>query len=324
MTTDKKQLLENATKNLKKYPLIEEHFREVVINQVESSKSFMELLEIPLLRYAAIDSPNLSGLENFIAERNFTNIKEPLSRLKTNFDIEYLSVIAELNVAKLLKEEGMNDISFISGEGNPDIEYTEDGIKRFAEVKKLDDIDPGFSILHNKFHVQSIVDESFQKNIYIQCDYILSDFSSVKDFYKRMKHATDQLIVDLGPLIKTNDIKHHIQTIDRFTFKIDVKRGNIGFLFMYGGGVTMFNTAKDAFLDLSSVYSRYINSSKDAIKQLLRKRDGDKNMVQYDRVYFFLNTGGYARVIPDEMRIIFSRLSEAIGINEIVTLKIEL
>ena len=49
----------------------------------------------------------------------------------------------------------------------------------------------------------------------------------------------------------------------------------------------------------------------------------DRSLVKNDRIYFFLNTGPYSRIIPDEVKEIFTNLSKIIGLIDLVQIKIE-
>lgn len=320
---NKGKLKQKVEAVLSKYSLISKYYKEVIENQFSGTKSVVELLEIPLIRYAVIDSPTLNNLESYINDHSFTNIDIPLTRLKTNFENEYHSILAELHTAKLLKEEGMDDIKFLSPNANPDIEFKENGNIRYAEVKSLIDLSPEFSVLHNKLHAQSILDSLFERDFIIQCEYNFYEFDNINKFHSSLKSSVDNLIQQIRPLLITDQIKDATIIIDNFKFKVTSKKGRVGFLFMYSGGGTIYSSAKDCFLDLSSVYSRFINKASEGFKQLLKKRNMDQNLVKDDRIYFFLNTGSYSRVIPNEVKEIFTGIGKIIGLTDLVQIKIE-
>lgn len=319
---NKGKLKQKVETVLSKYSLISKHYKEIIESQFSGTKSVVRLLEIPLIRYAAINSPTLNNLESFINDHSFVNLDIPLTRLKTNFENEYHSILAELHTAKLLREERMDDIKFLPSNANPDIEFKENGKIRYAEVKSLVDLSPEFSVLHNKLHAQSILDPLFERDFVIQCE-CNYEFNSVNKFHSSLKSSVDSLIRQIRPLLITEQIKDIIFVIDNFKFKVTSKKGGAGFLFMYSGGVTTYNSSKDIFLNLSSVYSRFINKASEGLKQLLRKRNMDQDLVKNDRIYFFLSTGPYSRVIPDEVRGVFTNLSKIIGLIDLVQIKIE-
>ena len=141
----------------------------------------------------------------------------------------------------------MDDIKFLSPNANPDIEFKENGNIRYAEVKSLIDLSPEFLVLQNKLHAQSILDPLFERDFIIQCEYNLYGFDSVNEFHSSLKSSVDNLIQQIRPLLITDQVKNKTITVDGFKFQVTSKKGGVGFLFMYSGGVTMYNSAKDIF-----------------------------------------------------------------------------
>lgn len=144
---NKNELSSLIDENLAKYPIIKKYFK-CTINNLISNKKLNDLLEIPLVRYVAMDYASLNNFEKFIEERSFTNVESPLSRLKSDLN-EYHAVLSELQAATLLKDEGMKDIKFLSqSQGNPDIEYSENGTIKYKGREPVDILPTHNIILH--------------------------------------------------------------------------------------------------------------------------------------------------------------------------------
>ena len=75
---------------------------------------------------------------------------------------------------------------------------------------------------------------------------------------------------------------------------------------------------------MSSVYSRFINCSANGIKQLARKRGQHLENIKNDRLYIFLNSGRHGNFVPDKLDGIINEMSKTLGIDDLVTLKINL
>lgn len=322
MVNNKSDLKKQIEKNLSKFPLINQYYLKTILNLVDRTNNLLILLENPSVRYAASNDGVFSNLEKHIKEHSFANIEVPLKRLETNFD-EYQAVMAELRTAKFLKEEGMSDISFIKEEDNPDISYKENGIIRYAEVKNLKELDPEFPILDNKLEAKSIFEPNFQRNFYIQMSHNLL-IGSLKEYVKKFGIAVDKLIEALNGCISAKNAEDLIFEIDNFKFIVSITNRRDGYHLMYSGEVMMFGSSKDIFLGMSSVYSRFINASSDGLRQLVKKRNKNLVEVKSDRLYLFLNTGRYANFVPEELKKILPQLSKVIGIDDLVTLKLEL
>ena len=319
--TSKEELKEMVETCLRNYPQISTHYSETVGSLfLDLKRDLLNLLEIPLVRHAVIAPENLKNLESYIQEHAFTNIEAPLERLKSNFS-EYPSILAELHAAKLLKEEGMTDIKFITAQGSPDIEYLDNEIKRYAEVKKLDDLDPSFNILHNKLQAKSVLDSNFCRSFYIQCEYDFIDFESILDVHEGLRKAGDILINKLSE-IRPLQFDHQKFEINEFKFEVSIRGEDDEFRYMQSGGVKVYSSSKDFFPGLQSVYSRYINNFNKAYKQLLKVRNDNKELVSKDRIYFFLNVESYANIFPNEVRSIFEQLSKILGMSNLAEIKI--
>lgn len=322
MITNKSDLKKIIAENLPKYPLISKYYLKTILHLIDSTGSLHLLLEQPLIRYAALNDVVFARVEKYIEEHLFVNIEVPLKRLETNFD-EYDAVIAELRVAKLLQEEGMTDIYFIKEEGNPDISYKEGSVVRYAEVKSLKELDPEVPILDNKLAAKSVFDTRFRKWFYIQLSHNLL-IGSLDIYVKKLRAATEKLIQALDGYIEHGKVEDALFDIDDFKFTVSFDDKKDGYHFMYSGDVMTFGSNKDIFLSMSSVYSRFINTSANGLRQLLKRRGRNPLEVKRDRLYLFLNTERYANFVPEELKKIFSHLSKLIGIDDLVTLKIEL
>lgn len=318
----KKQLSYLVAKNLPKYPLIKNYFEAVIYNLLEKD-SLTKLLEKPLIRYLGTDDP-LSNFENYLSQKTFANIEAPISRLKSNFGEEYYAVLSELETAKKLKDEGMTHIKFLSSGSNPDLEFNDNSQKRYAEVKSLMEINPEFTILNNKLEAISLRNRLFQRSFSVGCEYSLKDYDSIEKFHKDVSQAANKLIKELKDKLKRGDIEEEAFTYNNVTFKISTKEGDAGYFMMYSGGVLVFTSAKDSFLEFSSVYTRLISQFKKGYLQLLKKREDDKSLVEKDRIYIYLNLGRYTHFIPKEAKRIFVRLSKITGMAEMADLKIYL
>lgn len=321
MVSTNKDIKNLIEKNLPQYPLVNQYYLKTILNLVNKTDDLQILLENPLVRYAVLNDGVFARVEKHIQEHSFVNIQVPLRRLETNFD-EYHAVIAEIRAAKLLKDEGMKDISFIEDEDNPDISYKENGIVRYAEVKNLKELDPEVPILDNKLEAKSILDPRYQKSFYIRLSHDLL-IGRIDEYIKKFSIAVRKLVLALDKYISEDQIEDLVFQIDNFRFTISFDSRD-GYHFMYSGDVMMFGSSKDIFLGMSSVYSRFINVSADGLRQLLKKRNRNSLEVKQDRLYLFLNTGRYANFVPDELRKILPQLSQLIGIDDLVTLKIEL
>lgn len=306
------------------YPLIKKYFSNAAYNLIDNSEnSVIKLLELQLIRYLVLKDDVLCNLEKHLSDREFTNINIPISRLKNNFS-EYNAVMAELTTATKLHDEGMSDIVFIKEENNPDIEYKEDGILHYAEVKSLDELDPEYNIIYNKLEATSILNTKYEKSFYIQVKDSSLFFSSLDDYKNGLCKATDKLIQLLEKHIDKLSIDDLKIKIGYFEFIISFKTNNHGYSLMFSGDVMKFGTNKDIFLKMGSVYSRFINNVVKGVKQLLFKRNFDTTSVKGDRLYIFLNSGRYHNFIPDQLGKIIDELSMCLGIKDLVSLKIEL
>jgi len=316
-----KQLSGLIDENLAKYPIIAKYFTRTIKNLI-LTKELSSLLEIPLVRNVAINSASLKNFEKFIEERSFVNIDTPLSRLKSDLN-EYHAVLSELQAAKMIKDEGIKDIKFLSqSQSNPDIEFKENGITKYAEVKGFMAINPDFSIIHNKFEAESLRNQVFKRTFIVSCEYQLSKFKSIEKLHKYLRGAVDSLIKKLIPLLEKEEIEDHQVEIGKFMFKVSSKPSERGeFLLLFSGGVVSYGQPGDVFLQLSSVYTRIISTSRDGYLQLLSKRDGDRDLVKKDRLYLFLNVERFA-FLGNEIKSIFNKFTKALGIDEIVDLRL--
>lgn len=309
---------------LERYPLIKKYFSEAIYRLINNPKnSVKELLEIQLIRYSVSHDNVLANLERHLGEREFTNINVPINRLRKKFS-EYGSVMAELAVAKILKDEGMTDITFIEEDGNPDIQYAQNGVIHYAEVKNLEDLDPEFPIIDNKLEAMSVLDNKYQKDFYIRLNDPSPAFASLQEYEKQLRSATDKFIELLNEHLQKNSIEDLVISVKEFVFTVSFKAKRVGYFLMYGGEVMKYGSSKDIFLKMSSVYSRFINCTAKGIKQLARKRGQSLASIKEDRLYVFLNSGRHANFVPDELEGIIKRLSKTLGIEDLVTLKIQL
>ncbi|MEK6916854.1 MAG: hypothetical protein AABW92_03855, partial [Nanoarchaeota archaeon] len=304
--------------------LINKYFNKTVKNLLKSDRSLLRLLEIPLIRYSALGKNNLRNLEEYIEGMSFTNIDVPLSRLKNNYD-EYYSILAELRVGKILKDEGKQDIKFLSQtSSNPDLEFIENNELKYVEVKDFMNLNPEFSILHDKLETKSLFDVNFQRDFIIQCDYEMWSFNNIHELHKSLKKAVDQLIIKIESMLKKGDLNNIFVDVDKFRFKVKTKLGKVGFLFMFSGSVIAYSSPKDCLFDLIPVYLRFITQFKEGYIQLLRKQNNNTELVKKDYLYFFLNIDKYSRVIGNEVKNIFIKLSETLGMSELTNIKFQL
>lgn len=322
LITDKPQLLTLVSQNLPKYTLIDKHLKKAISNLFDKY-NLMELLEIPLIRYLATNDLAIKNFEDYLKERSFINIQNPISRLQTNLLVEYPAVLTELESARKLNAEGKKDIKFLPVNDNPDLQYEDNGAIRYAEVKSLMVINPEFSILNNKLEAKSMVSPIFQRNFTIECEYEFNEYESVERFHSDVKKSVDELIHQLEAKLSDSKLEETF-TIDPMTFHVSSQKGEAGYLLMLSGGLLVFGTPKDVFLDFNTVYVRFLIQVKKAYQQLLKKRDGDTLQVRKDRIYIFLNIGRYGHFIPKEAKKIFRAIARATGITELVDLKIEL
>jgi len=317
----KEKLKSLVLNNLPKYPITEENFKEV-ISHLLRKESLSKLLEIPLIRYLATNEKPISNFEEYLSKKTFTNINEPISRLKSNFKHEYYSVLAEFETAWRLNQEGMINIKFLPHDGNPDIEYRDNNQTRYAEVKNLEEINPEFTILNDKLEAESLRNSHFKRSFFMDCQYNINDFDNIPKFYKKLNTATTLLIRELRIKLRSNEKLEEYFTFDKFTFKISARKGVAGFFLAYHGSPFVYSSAKDSFLQFSSVYTRMINNFRKGYLQLTRIRAGDKNLISQDRMYIYLNLGKYNSFIPKEAKIIFNKIAKATGMSEMVDLKI--
>ncbi|OGD55634.1 hypothetical protein A3E73_02080 [Candidatus Beckwithbacteria bacterium RIFCSPHIGHO2_12_FULL_47_17] len=313
-------LSKKVKQSLIKYPLISKYFDKAIFNLINGRNNINNLLEFQIIRYLYSNNSVLKNLEKYLGEKEFTNINVPINRLRNNFT-EYDSVIFELNVASLLKKDNMTEIFFIENEGNPDIQYKDNGIVRFAEVKRLDELDPEFRIIDNKLEAMSLINEKFKKDFYIQLNDPSQIFPSLRDYKINLEKAVDQLIQILNKFMDKNNLEDLNIKIGEFVFIVSFNTKRDGYFLMYGGDVMTFGSNKDIFLKMSSVYSRFINRVADGIKQLIKKRANDINLIKNDRLYIFLNTARYANFIPKDEEKTINELSKLLGIEDLVTLK---
>lgn len=324
MVSNKSELEQLFITNLKDYPLTCKYFLEPAVKLInDPKKSLRDLLELQIIRYCVTEKGGLANLENYIGQRVFTNIEVPLSRLVNNFS-EYKSVIFELNAAMLLKDEGMKDILFIADEDSPDIQYIENGVIHYAEVKSLREIDPEFPILDNKLESVSLLESDFEKNYYIQLNDASGYFDNLLEYEENIESAVNELIELLRKTIKEKEIDNVKFKIGHFEFTVSFNTKILGYHLMFSGEVMKYGSNKDIFLKMSSVYSRFINSSAGGIRQLAKRRGENVSAIKDDRLYLFLNTGRYHNFIPDKLREIINNIAKTLGMDDLVTLKVEL
>lgn len=307
--------------NLPKYPLIEQNFKNA-ISHLFAVEPLSALLEINLIRYLATDEKPISNFEEYLSKKTFTNLNEPISRLKSNFKHEYYAVLAELETARRLNDEGMQQIRFLPHQGNPDIEYEDKNVKRYAEVKNLEDINPEFTILNNKLEAESLRNKNFKRSFMMECQYNIYEFDNIGKFYIKINLAVTLLIRELRKRFRSGNEVDENFTINEFVFKISTNKDGAGFLLVYHGSPFVYSSEKDSFLQFSSVYTRMINSFKKGYLQLSRARAEDKSLIPQDRLYIYLNLGQYNNFIPKEAKRIFNRIAKATGMKEMVDLKI--
>lgn len=322
LITDKSQLSTLVFENLPKFELVNKYLGKAIINLFKSA-DLMELLEIPLVRYLAISDVAIQNFENYLKERSFLDIQNPVSRLQSNLRVEYPAVLAELESAKRLKGEGKKEIKFLPTNDNPDLQYEDNGIIRYAEVKSLMVINPEFSVLNDKLEAKSMVSSLFQRSFTIECEYDFNEYTSVEQFHLDVNKSVDRLIKLLETMLSNSGFEETF-VIDPITFHVSSQVGRAGYFLMLSGGLLVFGTPKDVFLDFNTVYVRFLVQIKKAYQQLLKKRSGDSLSVQKDRVYIFLNIGRYGHFIPKEAKKIFRDIAKATGITELVDLRIEL
>jgi len=315
----KNQLTTMVYKNLPKYKLVEENFRAVIENLLRK-ETLSNLLAINLIRYLATDEKPISNFEEYLSKKTFTNLDEPISRLKSNFR-EYYAVIAELETAWRLNEEGMQDIKFLPHEGNPDIEYKHNDQIRFAEVKNLEEINPEFTILNDKLEAESLRNSHFKRSFFMDCQYDITDHENIKNLHKDINHATTLLVRELRKKLRTGEVDETF-TFKQIRFNISTKKA-VDFILMYHGSGFVYSSPKDAFMQFSSTYTRMISNFRKGYIQLMRKRSNDKNLVIMDRIYIYLNLGrGYNAFIDKDANKVFRRLAKATEMSELVDLKI--
>lgn len=318
----KDQLFNKIKGNLPQYPIIEKHFSTTINNLLLSKKTLRSLLEIPLIRYLGKGSPTIQNFENYLKEKSFTNIEAPLKRLKTNL-IEYPAVLAELETAKKLLDDGMTNITFMSQQNShPDIKFTEDGKIRYAEVKDLMSVNPEFGYLNNKFEAMSLVSKDFKKSFIVECEYPLYKFDSIQSLHNKLNMSIDKLIKNIKPQIKIKNLDHEKITINDFNFTITTKPSpRKEFLFLFSGGGIYYGNVSDVFLSFANIYSRLINEIKKGYIQLLNQRSNDKELTKNDRLYIYLNIE-LNSFSGDNIKKIFSKMTKIIGVNDLIKLKI--
>lgn len=319
----KQELSLLVEKNLPKFPLVERYFNKTLKNLLASKKTLKSLLEINMVRYLASSPESVANFEKYLEELPKVNVMRPLSRLKTDF-FEYPSVIAELQGAKYLTDEGITEITFLpQGTKNPDICFKENGKLRYEEIKNLMSLTPEFWILNDKFEAESLVNPAFAKNFLVTCKYDLFKFKSVEKLHEELKDAADQLVIELQPKITNNNVEDRVFEIGNFEFKITTKKSERGeFLLLFSGSGGFFGAPENVFLDLSLVYGRFISTFRDGYLQLLEKREGNLTLVKEDRLLIFLNIERL-RFIDKEVKKILEDLARVLGMSTMVKLRIE-
>lgn len=309
--------------NLQKYPIIKGSFQKVIFNLLKNN-SLSELLEIPLIRYLATKDKPIENFEEYLNKKTFTNLNVPILRLKSDFKHQYYAVLAELETAWRLNREGKTDIKFITQQGKPDIEYKDKGITKYAEVKNLLEINPEFTILHDKLEAESLRNRNFQVNFLMDCNYDLQDHENISNLHKDIEIATTLLVRALREKLRQEEVVDETFTFNQISFNISAKKERIGFFFAYhGSGGLIHPSAKDAFISLSSVYTRMISNFRKGYIQLLKNRLNDKLSVEQDRVYLYLNLGrGYNAFIGKETEKIFKKFAKATAMADLADLKI--
>lgn len=318
----KKEVVDSIDKNLPGYPLTQRYFGKAIKRILATEKSLKSVLEVPLIKYLATNSKTFAIFENYLRERSFTNIGTPLSRLKSNLD-EYYAVLAEVHAAYLLNGEGMKDVKFLSqSKPNPDIEFKENGIIKYAEVKDLMSLNPEFPILHDKFEARSLIDPLFKRGFTISCSYDITQFNSVEKLHQALRVAVEELILRLEPILRKGNMEDWTIEINSFYFRVTTHSSkHVDFVLLFSGGGGFFGGPRDVFLELSTVYTRFISVFKEGYLQLLRKREGNRDVVKGDRMYIFLNVEKNA-FLGKEIKKIFKSLAKVLGMNEMVQLRI--
>lgn len=311
--------------NLFKYPLVKTYFEKAIQKQFSGNKDLKNLLEYSLLRYLAMNYEGLKNLEEYLNDgSSFTNIRRPIKRLENNFD-EYSAVFSEMFVAKKLHKEGMTNISFLSERNNgPDIEYFDNGIKRYAEVKSFESLNPDFSVLYDKLQTKSLLSKDFKnKTFFVSCDYQFSNYKSVSDIKINLSKAVDKLIEKIEPMLQKNNIENLETEIDFFKFKISSYKSSDEITLVYESGSMNYKNRCDYFLDLSSTYCRFINNFKRAYTQILAVRNGDIVEAKKDRIYLFINLEKHSLVFKNEINSIFKDLYKTLGIDDLIDVHFE-
>lgn len=317
----KRQLEKLVETNLKSFHVTQKYFAKVLRESITKEKSLLKLLEIPLIRYLAISPRSIDNFEKHISAKFISAQGSPLSRMKSNLD-EYYAVLAEIQAARILKKRGMKNIKFLSPKSNPDIEFKENGITKYAEVKDLMNLNPEFSIIHNKFWAKSLVNRHFKKDFILSCTYATFRFDSVISLHNAISSATDKLIKKLTPLLKRGEIDDLKIEFDGFQFKINARTTrSVDFLLVFSGGGGFFGGPEDVFLNLTTVYTRFITEFKVGYQQLLRKRGGDKELVKSDYFFIFLNIEKY-RFVDRKIKGIFRQMARTLGMSRLVRLRI--
>lgn len=320
----RKKLTDNINANLPKYPLVARYFSRTIRNLLTSKKTLRSLLEVPLLRYLGTGSSTIENFENYLQEKSFANIEAPLKRLRSNL-IGYPAVLAELETAKKLLDEGMTSITFLNQQNShPDIKYLDEGVVRYAEVKDLMSINPEFAYLHDKLSAMGLLFKSFKRSFIVECEHNPYRFDSIQTLHEDLKKAIDNLIKELKIEIVNNEVDKWTRVINGFNFHVTTKRsGRKEFLFLFSGGGFFYGQPADVFLNFANVYARLITETKKGYLQLLNQRSNDGGNTKKDRLYIYLNIKQYS-FSGKNIKRIFTKLSKTIGLNELVDLRIVL
>lgn len=318
MINTKEDLIELVNNNLPKYKLIEKYFGKAINNKIRKDMPVEKLLEYSLIRYMAMDNIGLKNLESYLNERLFTNIERPINRLIKDFD-QYSKVFSELYVAKLLSDERMSNITFLkeSGEKTPDIQYKENGIVRYAEVKSMSSLNPDFDIFNNKLQAKSLLNKSFNKTFTFSCNYSVSAYENIKSLYEDLSIATDKLIMEIEPKLEIDNLTDYKSIIDQFEFVVSANNATHTFVLMSWGRTLKYSGPEDFFLDLSTVYCRFISNFKKAYSQILSIRNGNTVEAINDRIYLFLKTEKFESVFEKETNNIFNNLASSLGMDKL-------
>lgn len=321
----KKQLTGLVLENLPKYKLTNKYFKPVILNLLKK-ESLGDLLEINLIRYIAAKERVVQNFENYLnKKKKLGNIEEPILRLKSNFKSEYYSVLAELESAKKLKKAGMKNIKFLPPDNNPDIQFEEGGVIRYAEVKNLMEINPEITIVDNIFEAKSLRNKLFQRLFIIDCEYSLIENDNIAKLHDNIRTSAKQLVKILEKKLKMGNIDHEFFQFKPIDFTITTKDSNTGYHALFtSGNPIVFSSVDASFLDFYSVYIRLIQQFRKGYLQLLKKRSNDKLLVKQDRMYIYLNLGRGSSFIKKAAKRIFIKMARAIGMSELVNLKIQL